>query len=253
MKISIITIAYNSAKTIRDTLESVSNQSYSNIEHIIIDGGSSDQTLAIIATFPHVSKVISEQDKGIYDAMNKGVFLATGDIIGILNSDDLFADVDILEKIATCFKQNKTISSVYGNLAYFKGNNKNDIVRYWRSKPYYPSYFEDGEVPPHPTLFVRREVYEQIGGYWANFRISGDNEFIFRMFKIYGYKGHFLDTTFVKMRIGGVSTNGLKSYLISTIELMRVWKMNGYKYPKRLFLLRPYKKINQLFGQHEKD
>jgi len=246
LKISIITITYNSVLTIRDTLESIANQSYTNIEHIIIDGASSDATLTIVDEFPHVSKVVSEPDKGIYDAMNKGVALATGNIIGILNSDDVFAANDIIEKVVACFKQDGTLSSLYGNLEYFKGNDKNNIVRYWQSKPLYDSYFEDGEVIPHPTLFVRKEVYEQIGGYWASFKISGDNEFMFRMFKIYNYTTFHLNETLVKMRVGGVSTRGFKSYLISTIELTRVWRMNGYTYPKRLLFLRPYKKIKQL-------
>lgn len=246
MKISIITIALNSSLTIKDTLESVANQSYSNIEHIIIDGGSTDQTLKIVASFPHVAKVISETDKGIYDAMNKGIANATGAIIGMLNSDDIYASKYSIQEIITCFKQNKTVASVYGNLVYFEGNNKKKIIRYWKAKPYYNTYFEEGEVPPHPTLFVRREVYEQIGGFWSNFKISGDNEFMFRMFKVYNYKSQYLDRIIVKMRAGGVSTSGLKSYLISTIELIRVWKINGYSYPKRLFFLRPYKKIKQL-------
>lgn len=245
MKVSIITITFNSATTIRDTLESVANQSHGNIEHIIIDGASTDDTLAIVSKFKHVSKVISEPDEGIYDAMNKGIFQATGDIIGILNSDDVFAANHVIKKVVTCFKEDKTLSSLYGNLEYFKGNDKDKIIRYWKSKPIYSSYFEDGEIIPHPTLFVKKEVYEQIGGYWANFRISGDNEFIFRMLKIYNYKSFHLDKTLVKMRVGGISTRGIKSYIISTIELTKVWKMNGYTYPKRLFFVRPYKKIKQ--------
>lgn len=246
MKVSIITVAYNSASTIRDTLNCIANQSYNNIEHIIIDGKSTDNTLAIINNFPHVSKVISEADKGVYDAMNKGTNIATGDIIGILNSDDIYATKNMIEQIVHHFQKHKEVFGVYGNLEYFKGTDKEKIVRYWKSKPYYPNFFEDGEVPPHPTLFIRREVYQQIGGYGADFRISGDHEFMFRMLKVHQFKTFYLDKTIVKMRVGGISTGGLTSYWISTIELMRVWKMNGYSYPKRLLLLRPFKKLKQL-------
>lgn len=245
MKVSIITITYNSVLTIRDTLESIANQSYTNIEHIIIDGASTDQTLTIVDEFSHVSKVISEPDKGVYDAMNKGIAVATGDIIGMLHSDDIYATEDIIQEIVSHFQKDASISSIYGNLEYFKGNQKDKVIRYWKAKPYHPSFFEDGEAPPHPTLFVRKEVYDQIGGYWADFKISGDNEFMFRMLKIHQFKSCYLDKTIVKMRLGGISTRGFKSYLISTIELTRVWRMNGYQYPKRLFLLRPFNKIKQ--------
>ncbi|MFK7979085.1 MAG: glycosyltransferase family 2 protein [Saprospiraceae bacterium] len=247
MKVSIITITFNSAATIRDTLESVANQRYNNIEHIIIDGNSTDDTLSIVATFPHISKVISEPDKGVYDAMNKGIAIATGDIIGMLHSDDIYATEDIIQEIVSPFQKHSTISSIYGNLEYFKENQKDKIIRYWKAKPYHSSFFEDGEAPPHPTLFVRKKVYEKIGGYWADFKISGDNEFMFRMLKIYQFKSFYLDKTIVKMRLGGISTRGFKSYLISTIELTRVWTMNGYQYPKHLLYKRPLKKLPQLF------
>lgn len=246
MLISIITIVYNGATTIRSTLESVVNQNHSQIEHIIVDGGSTDETLAIVQEFPHISKLISEPDRGVYDAMNKGLSVATGDIIGILNADDLFATDNILAQIATFFKQDKTLDCLYGNIEFFNGTDIEKISRYWRSTPYYPTFFEDGEVPPHPSLYVRRQVYEKIGGYWPYFKISGDNEFMFRLLKVHNYKSYFFDTTIVKMRLGGISTRGAKSYLISTMELMSVWRINGYSYPKRLLLLRPYRKIKQL-------
>lgn len=245
MKITIITVTYNSATTIKDTLESVKNQTYKDIEHIIIDGASKDNTLAIVAEYPHVKKVISEKDKGIYDAMNKGIQIATGDVIGILNSDDVYYSNTIIEVIVKTFKTSN-VDAVYGNIVFFDSENFNKPTRYWCSKSYYSSFFEDGEVPPHPSLFVTKKVYDEIGLYKIDYQIAADHEFMFRMLKLNNRKSFFLDEIIVKMRNGGVSTSGIKSYIISTKELIRVWNENGFSYPKKLFLLRPIKKISQL-------
>jgi glycosyltransferase len=245
MKISIITVTYNSASTIRDTLESVASQTYPNIEHIIIDGLSNDNTLEIIKEYPHVARVISEKDKGIYDAMNKGVGVATGEVIGILNSDDIFASDMTIQDIINILK-NSAIKAVYGNIEYFKGDNYEKVTRLWKTKSYYHTFFEDGEVPPHPSLFVRKVVYDSIGMYYPNFKIASDYEFMLRMLKVHNYKSFFLDKVIVKMRVGGVSTSGIKSYIQSTKELRKVWEMNGYRYPLRLYFIRPLKKIRQL-------
>lgn len=245
MTISIITVTYNSANTIRDTLESVKNQSYEKIEHIIVDGESKDKTLDIVSEYPSISKFICEKDNGIYDAMNKGVKLATGDIIGILNSDDIFIHNEIISEIINEFKT-KDIDALYGNISYFSNGQPNIITRYWKSKPYHPTFFEEGEVPPHPALFVRKKVYDEIGLYKPHYKIAADHDFMFRMLKIHNYKSLYIDKTIVKMREGGVSTAGLKSYITSTKELIKVWNENGLSYPKRLFLLRPIKKIKQL-------
>ncbi len=161
-KISIITVTYNSAHTLRDTLRSVELQDYPNIEHIIIDGHSTDETVEIIKSFPHVRKWISEDDSGLYDAMNKGVQLATGDIIGILNSDDLYANSKVLTKVAEKFLQNN-IDALYGDLHYVNASNTNKIIRVWKSGKYKRSNFIFGWMPPHPTFFVKRQVYEQAG------------------------------------------------------------------------------------------
>jgi glycosyltransferase involved in cell wall biosynthesis len=245
MKITVITVTYNSSSTIRDTLESVKNQDCSNIEHIIIDGASTDATVSIAKTYPSVSRIISEPDKGIYDAMNKGIALAEGDVIGILNSDDVFASDTILSKIRAIF-EDSTIDTVYGNIIFFKTGEENNVLRHWRTKPYYNRFFEDGEVPPHPALFVRKKVYDAIGLYDADFKICADHEFMLRMLKFKGYKSFFVDETLVKMRIGGVSTNGWRSYWITTWELKKAWEMNGQPYPFRLYFLRPFKKLKQL-------
>lgn len=246
MLISIITVVHNGEKTIKETLQSVLSQTYPNIEHILIDGASTDETLSIVQSFPHIKKIISERDNGPYDAMNKGIALAQGEIIGILNSDDIFAHSSVIESVATVFIKQKQLALLYGNIEYFEKNNLEKVIRYWRTKAYYPTFFEDGEVPPHPSLFVRRAVYEQIGGYNPSFKISGDYDFMFRALKIHNLKNYFLEETMVKMRMGGISTRGWKSYWISTKELMKVWQMNGFAYPKKLLILRPIKKIKQL-------
>ena len=246
MKVSIITVTYNSSTTIKDTLESVKNQTYPNVEHIIIDGASNDDTLEIVNSFKHVSKIVSEPDAGIYDAMNKGIKVATGDVIGILNSDDFYTSNTIISEIIQTFKEKTEINALYGNISYFETKNPEIVKRFWKSKPYYTGFFEDGNVPPHPTLFVKKSVYDEIGTYKTYYKIAADYEFMLRMLKIHEYKSFFLDKTIVKMRLGGISTGGLRSYIISTKELKNTWEINGLKYPVTLYLLRPFIKIKQL-------
>lgn len=245
MKISIITVTFNSAATIRETLESVKNQTYLNIEHIIIDGASTDDTLDIVKQYPSVSRIISEPDKGIYDAMNKGIAIATGEVIGILNSDDLLENNDIISDIAHVFQTQGT-DAVFGHLSYFRTGEEDKIVRTWQSKPYYDHFFEDGETPPHPTLYVRKKVYDEIGVYRTDFKIAADIEFMLRLLKKEKRTSYFLNKEIVKMRMGGVSTNGFKSYKIITLETKKGWEINGFKYPFSLYFIRPFKKVKQL-------
>ncbi len=246
MKLSLITVVYNNEITIEETILSVLSQTYSPIEYIIIDGKSSDNTLSIINKYKDkVTAIISEPDKGIYDAMNKGIDMATGDLIGILNSDDIFIDNQILSKIVHEFKT-RNIDALYGNISYFSTEKPGIIARYWQSKPYYSTFFDDGNVPPHPALFVKKSIYEAIGKYKIHYKIAADYEFMLRMLKIHDFKSYFLDETIVKMRLGGVSNKGLSSYIISTKELRNTWEINGLKYPLSLYMLRPYIKIKQL-------
>ena len=245
MKISIITATFNSASTIRATLESVKQQDYLNIEHIIIDGASTDNTLEIVKEYPSVSRIFSEPDKGIYDAMNKGIKLAIGDVIGILNSDDVLASDTTISDIVRVFKD-PLIDAVYGNLSYFKTGEENKIVRLWRSKPYYDRFFEEGELPPHPTLYVRKEVYDRVGVFRTDLKIAADIDFMLRLLKISACRSFFLDKIMVKMRLGGVSTSGLNSYLTVTKETRKIWTENGLRYPLSLYIVRPIKKIRQL-------
>jgi glycosyltransferase involved in cell wall biosynthesis len=247
-KISIITVSFNSGETIEETIKSVISQDYPNIEYILIDGGSTDDTIVKADEYSrHIAVRISEPDKGIYDAMNKGVRLATGDIIGIINSDDVFASNTIVSEIADVFISNPAIDAVYGNITYFKTDAPGKTVRTWVTKPYYDKFFDDGEVPPHPSLFVKSIVYDAVGAYYPNFKISSDYEFMFRAFKVNHYKPYHLNKFVVKMRVGGESTRSIKNVLIGNREVRAAWKMNGMQPNMRFWLLRITKKMLQLF------
>ncbi|MBS1604124.1 MAG: glycosyltransferase, partial [Bacteroidetes bacterium] len=179
MKISIVTATYNSAATVRDTLVSVSGQGHSDVEHIIIDGGSRDNTLEIVSEFPHVARVVSEKDRGIYDAMNKGIALASGDVVGILNSDDVYADVLVLSEVAKAF-EDPSVQAFYADLQYVYSDDLDRIQRTWRSGPFKMSNFYFGWMPPHPTFFVRREVYDRCGLFNLGLRSAADYELMLR-------------------------------------------------------------------------
>ncbi|GEP94789.1 glycosyl transferase [Chitinophaga cymbidii] len=248
MKVSIITVCYNSKATIEETICSVIEQTvFSQVEYIVIDGASSDGTQDIINKYRgFVSVFVSERDKGLYDAMNKGIQRATGEIIGILNSDDLFNNNQVLENITQIFQSDNEIAGVYGNITYFRSENPNKVVRFWRSKPYYATFFEDGNVPPHPSLFVRKRVYDEIGLYYPSFKISSDYELMLRMIKVYRFKVHFIDMVIVRMRWGGESTKSLRNVVIGNKEIIQSWKRNGLNLPLIFFLKKLGIKLLQL-------
>jgi len=250
VKISIITVCYCSEKTIENTIQSVISQDYPFIEYLIVDGNSIDKTLEITAKYSaNISKQISEPDKGIYDAMNKGITMATGDIIGILNSDDIFTSNTIISDIVNVFDSNPDIDAVYGNISYFRDELTGKKVRTWVSKPYYPKFFDNGEVPPHPSLFVKKSVYNAIGAYFPDFKITSDYEFMLRAFKIHGYKPYYLSKFIVNMRMGGESTKSLKNILIGNKEIIHAWKMNNLKPPVYFWFLRFTKKVLQYINR----
>lgn len=249
-KVTIITVTYNSESTVRDTLESVSRQTYPYVEHIIIDGNSNDSTLSIIAEFAHISNVISEPDKGIYDAMNKGIALANGSIIGILNSDDLFFDDNVIKNIIDIFNHNQSFDAVYGNISYFKTENPTKSIRFWKSTPFYTTFFEDGYIMPHPSLFLKKEVYEKIKLYNPNFKISSDYELMLRAFKIHSFKPYFLDKTIVKMRVGGKSTKNINNVILANKEIYQAWKMNKLTIPLFFYVKRFTYKLKQLINRN---
>ncbi len=229
MKISIITITYNSAATLQRALESVQGQTYPDIEHIIVDGASTDSTVDIIKAYaanrssahPLTVKWLSEKDRGIYDALNKGIRMATGDAIGFLHSDDVFFAADSVAHIAAAFEATQA-DIVYGDLQYCNGNR---VVRRWKSNDFNPCSLKYGWMPPHPTVYVRREVYEQVGPYDDWFRISADYDMMLRLFGA-GYKSHYIPEVIVSMETGGASNKNTKARLSKTQEDYIVLKKN---------------------------
>ncbi len=231
MKISIITPAYNSAKTISRTILSVINQSYYDLEYIVIDGNSSDGTLEIIKSYQTKInlKLISEPDNGIYDAMNKGVKLAKGDIIGILNSDDFYDNEKVLTIVSEAFR-NPEIEAVYGDITYFS-NDINKVTRYWRSGNYKESKLNNGWMIPHPSLFLRRSVYDKCGLFRTDLKIAADYEFILRILKTYKIKTKYISCVSVRMYNGGVSGKNFKQRKKGWKELKNAWRVNNFKVP----------------------
>jgi glycosyltransferase involved in cell wall biosynthesis len=242
MKISIITISYNAENTIKNTLKSIENQSYNNIEHIIIDGGSKDSTLEICNSFSHVSKVISESDRGVYDAFNKGLKLASGAVIGFLNSDDVFYDTNSVQKIVDAFLNNKT-DIVFGNLDYV--NKEGEVIRNWTSKQYENGLVKKAWMPAHPTFYCKKEVYNRLGGYNDSFKIGGDFELCLRFLEVNKVPSFYLNKKLVKMLIGGISNSGLKSKWTIYREELRAFKINKINVNPILFFLYKLKKLKQ--------
>lgn len=226
MTISIITITYNSAATLPATLESVIRQDYAQIEHILVDGNSKDGTQQILEEYAaHRSNVhyVSEKDSGIYNAINKGIRLATGDVIGILNSDDVLASPHVISHIAEAFRSEKRPDVVYGDLVYCNGNNT--VVRHWRSNTFDPKSLKYGWMPPHPTFYCLRKVYEEQGLYDEHFRISADYDFMLRVFK-QNYRVTYLPEVLVRMATGGASNRNLHALLRKSYEDMQAMRKN---------------------------
>jgi len=242
MKISIITVAFNSAETLRDTIESVLKQTYTNIEYIIVDGLSKDSTVDIIKeyepNFKNRLKWISEKDQGLYDAMNKGIRLATGDVIALINSDDLFAESTAIEKMVKCFKNHPEADAVYANLYYVSQNDTDKIVRNYICGNQRP--FKYGWHPAHPTFYVKREIYQRYELFDLNLEFAADFELMLRFIEKYNIKLVYLKDSLVKMRLGGKTSKSFENIRKGNIECFRAFKKNGlsvsYLYPVfRLF------------------
>ncbi len=227
MKISIITVCYNGGKTIEKTIQSVLSQTYENIEYIIIDGMSKDNTLEIINRYRHnISQLVSEKDKGMYDALNKGITLATGDIVGILNADDVFASNNIVTEIGNSFK-NSDADAIIADVAFInKGGN---IIRSYSAKHWNPNKFVWGFMPPHPSFYCKRALFSRLGYYRSDFQIAADYELLIRFIYKSKIKYIYLPLLMVLMNTGGKSTNGIKSNIIINKEIKYACELNGLK------------------------
>lgn len=227
MKISIITVVLNGEKTISKAMESVGNQLNCDIEHIVIDGGSSDATLSLLEKYKdQIAILVSGPDRGIYDAMNKGIRLATGDVIGFLNSDDVYMSNEVVSLVSRCLKE-YDVDAVYGDLEYFLEASPAKVCRTYRSDRFSPNKLSMGLMPAHPTLFLRRQVYQIFGLFDPSYRIGGDFEFIARIFRDEKIRSHYIPKVMVRMQLGGVSTSGLRSTLLLLKENLRACKTNG--------------------------
>jgi glycosyltransferase involved in cell wall biosynthesis len=245
MKISIITCTFNSSKFLRFNIDSVQGQTYKNVEQIFIDGNSKDATNDIIKSYKKPTDVhISEPDKNLYDAMNKGIKLASGDIIGILNSDDFFYDSSVLSDVALKFSESGT-DSLYGNIEIISTKEPQRIIRYWKSSEFVLGSFAKGWHPPHPTFFVKRQVYAKYGLFDISFDVSADFELMLRFLEKYKISTCYLNKTLVKMRYGGESTRSLKKIIIGNRNILRAFKKNGIYVPFYYPLFRMASKILQ--------
>lgn len=242
MTISIITATYNNENTIVSTIESVMNQTIKPLEHIIIDGQSTDNTIEKLSNYPHL-KIISEPDNGIYDALNKGISIAQGDIIGILHGDDFYTDSFVLENVLQAFEKNQC-DAVYGNVVYVKKNNINKIVRKWNAGKYKQKKIKQGWMPPHPTLFVKKKIYEKFGNFDLNYSIASDYELMMRFLWKYNITLAYIPKTLVSMRTGGKSNkfSNLLKKMQEDYRVIKHHKIGGIN----VLLLKNLKKINQL-------
>jgi glycosyltransferase involved in cell wall biosynthesis len=245
MKFSIITVSFNSLNTIADTVHSISTQSYSDIEYLVIDGASADGTLKLLNSLnDKIDILISEADDGIYDAMNKGIGMASGDVIGILNSDDIYADELVLSDVAKLF-ENLEIDAVYADLVYVEKNDTNKVKRKWISGKYTQGDFRKGWMPPHPTFFVRKSVYEKYGKFNLDFISAADYELMLRFIHKHEIKIAYLPRVIIKMRMGGQSNVTIKNRLKANREDQKAWEINGLKPGKFTFIRKPLSKLGQ--------
>lgn len=245
MKVSIITVTFNSEKYLADCINSVARQNHKDIEHIIIDGKSTDRTLKIIRqNADHISYWKSETDRGMYDAINKGLEVATGDIVGILNSDDMFASADSVRSIVDCFETTDT-DSVYGNLIYVDAENTGKVIRYWKGISYKRYRFRYGWMPAHPTFYIRRSLLKQYGLYENHYFTAADYEFMARYLFLHKVSSHYIDAMLVKMRSGGISNITLKSRFRANRRDFLAMRKNKIPFSFAVSILKPLIKLPQ--------
>jgi len=230
LKISIITVTHNCELVLSDCLNSVASQKYKNIEHIIVDNASNDGTISLLnSKRDQFALLVSEKDKGIYDAMNKGIKLATGDIIGFLNSDDFYTHNEVISRVVREFKKKTSLEACYSDLVYVNKYLTSKIVRYVKSRKFKKGLFLKGWCPPHPTFFVRKSIYEKYGNFNLSYSLASDVELMIRFLEIYKIKSNYIPEVWVKMRVGGTTNKSLKNIFMQNLEILNSLKKNGLK------------------------
>ncbi len=248
MKVSIITVTLNSQSHLEECIQSVIAQDHDDIEYIVVDGKSIDETLHIIQKYQeHISHFLTETDRGMYDAINKGISMATGDVVGILNSDDILASNDVISAIVKAFEEQKT-DTLYGDLEYVESADMDNIYRVWKGKPYKRSRFKTGWMPAHPTFYVKRQLIEKYGGYENHFYSAADYEFMSRYLFKHKLTSYYLPMLLVKMRRGGQSNNNLKKRLRANRRDYLAMKRNKIPFPFLVSILKPLSKLHQYRG-----
>ncbi len=247
MKISVITVSYNSATTIGDTVRSVASQLHPDIEHLVIDGLSTDDTVKVVESTRHQHLVLSsEPDEGIYDAMNKGLTRATGEIIGFLNADDLYADAEVLARVAKAFETDPSIEACFGDLVYVTEDNRK-VVRYWKSRPFDKGDFSHGWSPAHPTFYIRRSALNRLGQFDLAYRLAADAEFMMRYLERGDVLSAYIPHILVRMRLGGATNQSWQNILRQNHEILQALKKNCIPYSLPYFVLR---KLASRIWQH---
>ena len=249
MKISIITVTYNCVSVLTDCLNSVASQSHNNIEHVVIDGASTDGTLSLLnSKKDQLSILVSESDDGIYDAMNKGIKIAKGDIIGFLNSDDFYANNEVISKVVSEFKKEPSLDACYADLIYVNQSNTSKIVRNFKSSEFRQGLFSKGWCPPHPTFFVRRSVYERYGNFDLNYRIASDVDLMMRFLEIHKIKSRHIPEVWVKMRMGGTTNKNFKNIWAQNQEVLSSFDKNGLSVNLIIFVIyKIFSRFKQFF------
>ncbi|MDQ7947343.1 MAG: glycosyltransferase family 2 protein [Pedobacter sp.] len=248
MKISVITVVYNAENYIKDCIESVVAQTYPAIEYIVVDGGSTDRTISIIGNYvQNIAHFVSEKDQGMYDALNKGMALATGDVIGILNADDMLAAPNVIEKIAQAFSRTQA-DAIYGNLNYVNVDPPYKIIRKWVSTPYTPRGIVMGWMPAHPTLYVKSEIFKKFGNYSLLYGTAADYELILRFLFKHRIRAMYLNELIVNMRVGGMSNANYKQRYRAFLNDLKAIKTNGIPFAYVTVILKKLRKLPQFFA-----